>query len=52
MLKLLAKKFSRVSVLRRLLFAASQLPTDLPNYWKIVLDFATEEENQDSVSVE
>ena len=52
MLKLLAKNFSRVSVLRRLLFAASQLPTDLPNYWKIVLDFATEEENQDSVSVE
>ena len=39
-------------MIRRLLFAASQLPTDLRNYWKIVLDFATEEDNQDFIGVE
>ena len=52
MLKSFAKNITKVSVIRRLLFAASHLPTDLPNYWKIVADFATEEESQDYISVE
>ena len=41
MLKALAKQLKDVSVLRRLLFAVSTLPCDLPNFWDIAVEFAT-----------
>lgn len=41
MLTALSKHVKDVSVLRRLLFAISQLPHDLPDLWKVALEFAT-----------
>ena len=41
MLSSIAKYIDDVSVLRRLLFAVSQLPKDLPNVWEIAVEFAT-----------
>lgn len=41
MLETLAAYLKDVSVLRRLLFAASHLPPDLPNVWGIAVEFAT-----------
>jgi hypothetical protein len=41
MLGILAHHLKDVSVLRRLLFAASNLPHDVPNFWGIVVEFAT-----------
>ena len=41
MLSALSKHIKDVSVLRRLLFAMSQLPHDLPNVWTLALEFAT-----------
>ena len=40
LLKELSKHVDAPSVLRKLLFAASNLPNDLPDYWKIVTSFA------------
>ena len=41
MLALIAKYIKDISVLRRLLFAVSQLPQDQPNLWGIAVEFAT-----------
>ena len=41
MLGLISKYIKDTSVLRRLLFAIVHLPEDLPNYWRVVLEFAT-----------
>ena len=41
MLTTISKHIKDVSVLRRLLFAVSQLPHDLPDLWKVALEFAT-----------
>lgn len=41
MLSSVSKIIKDPSVLRRLLFAVSQLPNDLPNYWNIAVQFAT-----------
>ena len=41
MLAAISKHIKDVSVLRRLLFAVSQLPHDLPDLWKVALEFAT-----------
>ena len=41
MLAAISKQVKDVSVLRRLLFALSQLPNDLPDVWKLVVEFAT-----------
>ena len=41
MLSSVSKIVNDPSVLRRLLFAVSQLPNDLPNYWNIAVQFAT-----------
>ena len=41
MLETLATYVKDVSVLRKLLFAASHLPPDLPNLWGIAVEFAT-----------
>jgi len=41
MLTAISKHIKDVSVLRRLLFAMSQLPNDLPDVWKVALEFAT-----------
>lgn len=41
MLSSVSKIVKDPSVLRRLLFAVSQLPNDLPNYWNIAVQFAT-----------
>ena len=41
MLEALAKQLKDVWVLRRLLFAVSTLPCDLPNFWDIAVEFAT-----------
>ena len=42
MLALIAKYIKDISVLRRLLFAVSQLPQDMPNLWGIAVEFATQ----------
>ena len=42
MLAVVAKHLKDVSVLRRLLFAASYLPREVPNFWGIAVEFATE----------
>ena len=41
MLGAVAKHLKDVSVLRRLLFAARYLPLEIPNFWGIVVEFAT-----------
>lgn len=41
MLRVLAKCFQDVSVLRRLLFAAVFLSSELPMFWEVVVEFAT-----------
>ena len=41
MLSSVSKIVHDPSVLRRLLFAVSQLPNDTPNYWNIAVQFAT-----------
>lgn len=41
MLSAISKHVKDVSVLRRLLFALSQLPSDLPDVWKVAVEFAT-----------
>ena len=41
-MELVAEKIPQVSVLRRLLFACSYLPSSCPNYWEIISQFATE----------
>ena len=41
MLAIVTKYLKDVSVLRRLLFATSIFPRDLPGYWGIVVEFAT-----------
>ena len=41
MLETLTAYVKDVSVLRKLLFAASHLPPDLPNVWGIAVEFAT-----------
>ena len=42
MLALIAKYIKDIPVLRRLLFAVSQLPQDMPNLWGIAVEFATQ----------
>ena len=42
MLASVAKHFSDVSVLRRVLFALVHLPDDLPNRLNIAIEFATD----------
>ena len=34
------RNVSNISVLRRMLFAASYLPTDMPKYWEAIKDFS------------
>ena len=41
MLEVVARHLKDVSVLRRLLFAASNLSNEVPNFWGIVVEFAT-----------
>ena len=41
MLEIVARHLKDVSVLRRLLFAASNLSEEVPNFWGIVVEFAT-----------
>ena len=41
MLEVIATYLKDVSVLRKLLFAATHLPPDLPNRWGIAVEFAT-----------
>lgn len=41
MLGTISKYIKDVSVLRRLLFAVSFLPTELPDFWNVVMQFAT-----------
>jgi hypothetical protein len=41
MLAVVAKQLKDVSILRRLLFAASFLPSEMPNLWGIAVEFAT-----------
>ena len=53
MLTLIAKYIKDISVLRRLLFAVSQLPQDLPNLWGIAVEFATQgKESRNQVTTE
>ena len=41
MLEIVARHLKDVSVLRRLLFAASSLSEEVPNFWGIVVEFGT-----------
>ena len=41
MLEVISKYIKDISVLRRILFAASFLPPQLPQFWGVVLEFAT-----------
>ena len=41
MLEVIATYLKDMSVLRKLLFAATHLPPDLPNLWGIAVEFAT-----------
>ena len=41
MLEIIVDYVKDLSVLRKLLFAATWLPTDLPNKWGIAVEFAT-----------
>lgn len=43
MLKSLSEHVSKPSTFRRLLFASVQLPSDCPNFWDVVVRFATKE---------
>ena len=43
MLAAVSKQVKDVSVLRRLLFALSQLSNDLPDVWKLAMEFATKD---------
>lgn len=45
MLSISAQHMKDVSVLRRLLFAAVHLPPELPNFWSLVVEFATIQRN-------
>ena len=42
MLGVIAHHLKDVSVLRRLLFAVTQLPRELPNFWGVAVEFATD----------
>jgi len=50
MLPALTKNVKDTSVLRRLLFAWSNLPKDLPNAWKLAVEFATK--NKDGIETD
>ena len=55
MLTAISKHVKDVSVLRRLLFAISHLPHNLPDVWKVAYEFATkgmEDKISDSRTVE
>ena len=41
-----------VSVLRRMLFASTYLPDDLPNYWQVIVEFGTLRENTESIKID
>jgi len=41
-----------VSVLRRMLFAATYLPDDLPNYWLMLVEFGTLGKNAGSIKID
>lgn len=41
MLKLCSAHIKRPSVLRRIIFAASHLPSDLPDLWELIVSFGT-----------
>lgn len=44
MLSTLSQHIKHVSVLRRFVFAVSQLPKDLPSIWKVAAEFAMEDQ--------
>ena len=49
----IGKYIKDVSVLRRRLFAVSQLPQDMPNKWGIAVEFATQgKEGQNQITAE
>ena len=50
LLKELAEFVNSPSVLRKLLFATTNLPRDLPDYWKIVTSFATSGSHEEKLT--
>ena len=53
MLGLISKYIKDASVLRRLVFAVVHLSQDLPNFWGVVLEFATKgQESRSTISAE
>ena len=53
MLGLISKYIKDASVLRRLLFAVVNLPQDLPNFWGVVLEYATKgQESRSTVTAQ
>ena len=52
MLKSISGSISKPSVLRRILFAVTQLPRDLPNLWEVVVDFASNHGSKERISAQ
>ena len=50
LLKESSKYVDSPSVLRKLLFAATNLPKDLPDYWKTVTSFAMNESHKEKLT--
>lgn len=46
------KHIKEVSVLRRMLFAATYLPEDVPNYWETLVSFGTVGKGSEPIKVE
>lgn len=52
MLSTFSKYTEDVSVLRRLLFAVAQLPSDLPNLWELAVEFVMKDKCSSSINAE
>lgn len=52
MLSTFSEHIKDVSVLRKLLFAVSQLPRDLPHIWQLAVEFATESKSNATINAE
>ena len=52
MFKIISNNISRPSVFRKIAFAVTHLPSDYPNYWETVVNFATEHGSKDVITKE
>lgn len=45
------KHIKDVSVLRRMLFGATFLPEDLPNFWEVIVEFGTQGRHTEGIDI-